>query len=119
MGTGSVANLIGTLLERHCLNKLAFVSQSKDRADSFSANFGGYGVLLEDAIDNIGDFDIIIGGSDAGLKGLTSVSLLDKKASKRQFFLDLALPRNFDPSLAELEHITLVDLDQLKEKAYH
>mgnify|MGYP001208432098 CR=1 FL=1 len=118
LGTGSVANLIGTLLERHGLNKLAFVSQSKDRADSFSANFGGYGVLLEDAIDNIGDFDIIIGGSDAGLKGLTSVSLLDKKASKRQFFLDLALPRNFDPSLAELEHITLVDLDQLKEKTY-
>ena len=117
-GTGNIANLISNLLERHQPKKLCFASKSKSRAQEFANTYGGQGLRVEEALEMIKDFDLVIGGTSAEITPLSSSQLKRSNISKKQLYVDLGVPRNFNPEMSSLKNIKLIDLDQLKDRTY-
>ena len=115
IGTGNIANLIAKLLEKHNFERLIFASNSLNRANEIAEQFGGVGITMGELNKNIEKADIIIGGTEGTVNSITKQSLNHISNFSKKVFIDLGVPRNFDPALKAIKGICLYDLDELKE----
>lgn len=63
IGTGNMANLVTTILDRTQVKKLYVLSHNPDRAEKMAKKWNGEAILLEKAQDVLSDVDIVIGGT--------------------------------------------------------
>jgi glutamyl-tRNA reductase len=98
--------------------KLAFVAnRSAERADRLVQRLGGEVVALEHAARELASADVVV--SSTGSPGLVlsrdDVALAARERKGRPLFLiDLAVPRDLDPAIAELDGCYLYDIDDLE-----
>ena len=92
------------------------IGSSKDKLDQMTkGKYGGVGINMSDLNSNIEKADIIIGGTEGVVNSITKESLKQKPIVSKKVFIDLGVPRNFDPEIKTIKGICLYDLDQLKE----
>jgi glutamyl-tRNA reductase len=115
------AGKIGELAARNLLSRgaeIAFVAnRSVDRADELARRLGGTSLPLDRVEDEIARADVVLSSTSA------PEWILDRKAVERVlparrgrplFLIDLAVPRDLDPSIHELEGCYLYDIDDLQ-----
>lgn len=114
VGAGSMGALAGATLRRRGVTDLVVANRSPERAARLAASLGGRAVPLDDLADEIGSTDLLV--SSTGSTGLVVESqLVRPRATDRPLMvLDLALPRDVDPSVAQLPGVTYVDLEALR-----
>jgi glutamyl-tRNA reductase len=112
VGEAAARNLVARGAE------LAFVAnRARDRADRLAARLGGAAIPLEQAADGLASADVVI--SSTGAPGLVlgrdDVARAHRARRGRPLFLiDLAVPRDLDPAIAELDGCYLYDIDDLE-----
>lgn len=117
VGAGEVAELLARHLRGQGIGRLVIANRSLERAERLARTVSGYAIPLADVQNYIGDADLII--SSTGARGLVverpvvERGLL-RRRRKPQFMIDLAVPRDIDPSIAELEDVYLYTLDDLR-----
>lgn len=114
VGAGSMGALAGATLRRTAsIADLVIANRSADRAERLAATLGARTVGLDELPDAIADADVLI--SSTGATGLVvETDHIGPRAHHPLVVLDLALPRDVDPSVATLPGITYVDLDGLR-----
>jgi glutamyl-tRNA reductase len=108
MGKVSCKNLVSNGAEH-----ISVVNRTIDRAKELASSFDIKAHAFSDLEDEIKKADLIIAATGA------SKPILHPKhfqgVEKNQLVLDLSVPRNVDPDVANVEQVTLVDMDSIHE----
>ncbi len=128
IGTGNMANLVTTVLDRTKVKKLYIASHDQDRADEMAIEWNGESVNMENMHQALSEASVIIGGTQGEINLLHEETMAESKCPRAKFalqsggsklFIDFGVPRNFNPELKEDKNITLYDLDDIKKITYN
>ncbi|MDO5617167.1 glutamyl-tRNA reductase [Kocuria sp.] len=107
-GTGAYAGAtMAALRDRGCAD--IEVYSASGRADQFTANRGGTPVGEEQLAAALARCDVVVGCS-GGSEPMPANAMPDRPLT----VVDLALSRDFDPSVADLAHVELITLESVK-----
>ncbi len=113
IGSGEMAELAALHLCSHGCRKIIVANRSVDRAAELAERFGGLAVSLGDVDKALDDADIVIGSIAIDRPILTAASVRSRRGSRPLFLIDLGVPRNFAPTLADVDNVYLYNIDDL------
>jgi glutamyl-tRNA reductase len=118
IGAGDTIELVARHLRENGIGRIIVANRTLERAHALVAPFDGYAITLEDIPAHLGEADIVIASTASpGLileAGLVR-SCLKQGRRRLMFMVDLAVPRDIDPAVADLEDVYLYTVDDLKE----
>ncbi|MDX1451412.1 MAG: glutamyl-tRNA reductase [Oleiphilaceae bacterium] len=118
LGAGRTTELVARHLKQAGIRKLTIANRTLARAQALAKDVAGHAALLAEAPDLLIDADIVISSTASSLpvlgKGAVERAL---KARKHRpiFMVDIAVPRDIEPQVAELDDVFLYTVDDLKE----
>jgi glutamyl-tRNA reductase len=115
MGTGMVKALAGSGVA-----DVAVANRTWDRSVELAAQVGGRAVALGDLAGALGAADVLLTGTGATEMMLAHADLERSMAARPDrplLIVDVAVPRDVDPSAGELAGVTLLDMDDLRRFA--
>ncbi len=127
IGTGNMANLVTTVLDRTNIKKLYITSHDKERAQEMAKEWNGEAVEIENMHQALSEAGVIIGGTQGEINLLHEETMAESKCPRAKFalqtggsklFIDFGVPRNFNPELKNDPNINLFDLDDIKKITY-
>jgi glutamyl-tRNA reductase len=114
VGAGSMGALSGASLRRRGVTDIVVANRSFERAQRLAESLGGRAVPLSQVPDEIAGADLVM--SSTGATGLVVESdAVGPRAARPLVVLDLALPRDVSPLVAEQPGVTYVDIDSLRD----
>jgi glutamyl-tRNA reductase len=118
VGAGDMIELAARHLHAQKMGRMIIANRSLDRAERLAAGFKASAISL-DALDaHLAQADIVI-SSTASPGHVIGLEATRKAIAERRrrpvFMLDLAVPRDIDPRVAELEDVYLYTIDDLRE----
>ena len=115
------AGKVGELAARNLLSRgaeVAFVAnRSVDRAAELARRLGSEPLSLERVADELASADVVVSSTSAAGFVLTREHVeqgLGRRKGAPLFVIDLAVPRDVEPSVGELEGCFLYDIDDLE-----
>jgi glutamyl-tRNA reductase len=115
------AGKVGDLAARNLLSRGAEIAwianRSSDRADQLAQRFGGEALRLEAARDQLESADVVVSSTGAQgwiLERADVEQALRARRGRPLLLVDLAVPRDLDPSIHELDGCYLYDIDDLQ-----
>lgn len=127
IGTGNMANLVNTVLDRSNVKKLYVASHDDERAKDMANEWNGEPVNMQNMHQALSEANIIVGGTQGEINLLHEETMAESKCPRASFalqtggnklFIDFGVPRNFNPDLKDHENISLYDLDDIKKITY-
>jgi glutamyl-tRNA reductase len=119
VGAGKMADLAARALQGQGA-ALTVTNRTGARADELAARMGAGTHPWDDLAGALGDADIVLASTGAQQPVLTRTLLLKVQKARRGrplFVIDIAVPRDVEPSCADLEGIYLADIDDLQKVA--
>jgi glutamyl-tRNA reductase len=117
VGAGEAGELaIKSLVARGAV--IAFVAnRTTARAQELTRRFGGEPIALDEIADSLGQVDVVLSSTSAPDWALTRSDVertLHARKGRALFLIDLAVPRDLDPAIHELDACYLYDIDDLE-----
>lgn len=122
IGAGDTMELVARHLREQGCTRLVVANRSLDRAQGLAERFSGYAVALNDLPTHLAEADIIIsstGSTEPILKRTMVEEALRNRRRRPVFIVDLAVPRDVEASVAELDDIFLYTIDDLRDVIEH
>lgn len=118
VGAGEMAELALEHLKSDGIGRIIVANRTLERGLQLAQRFGGEAVSLEELADQLLHADIIISSTGSPQHLLTREQV--KGAMRRRkyrplFFIDIAVPRDLDPAINDLDNVYLYNIDDLKE----
>lgn len=117
VGAGSMGALAGVTLRRSGVGEVVVANRTKANADRLALSLEGRGVGLDALPDELAAADVVVTSTGA-IGYVLGRELVAKAVAGRDrplAVVDLALPRDVDPSVRTLSGVTLVDLESMAE----
>ncbi|KGX88063.1 glutamyl-tRNA reductase [Pontibacillus marinus] len=117
LGAGKMGELAAKNLHGSGVKKVTVVNRTYEKAQELAAEFNGQAKSMQDLNETLETADILISSTGASDYVITKESLqsVHKKRKGRPLFLvDIAVPRDLDPSLDDLDSVFLYDIDDLQ-----
>jgi len=108
---------------RHLMNagaEIFVTNRTPERAAEMAQLFRGKTMRYEVFPQRLAELDVVITSSAAPEQVLTRETVrraLEARKHQPIFLIDIAVPRNIDPAVQDLEHAFLYDIDDLKRLA--
>lgn len=117
LGAGKMSELTVKHLSGGGAEQILVANRTFARAQELAAEFNGKACTMQQAIAGLDKIDILI--SSTGSEGyvLTASEVAQKmgdRSNRPLFIVDIAVPRDIDPAIGELEHVYLYDIDDLE-----
>ena len=113
VGAGSMGALSCATLKRYGVQDIVVANRSIDRAERLAASVGGRAVPLASVREAIANADILV--CSTGAAGIVvDADQIGPRTERLLVVLDIALPHDVDPLVADLPGVTYVDLDRLR-----
>lgn len=112
MGEGMVRSLV-----QSGLAELRVANRTWERAVEIADAVGGRAVRLADLDDALVDVDLLLTGTGAHsmiLEHGDLVRIMNARRGRPLLVVDVAMPRDVDPSARDVEGVTLLDMDDLR-----
>jgi glutamyl-tRNA reductase len=117
VGAGTMAGLATATVSRRGAAEVVVVNRTPERAERLAAEYAGRAAALADLPAVLTEADVVIAcAGAAGLlvsRGMVAAARPDERP---MVFVDLALPHDVDPAVAELPGVTRLDLVDLAEE---
>jgi glutamyl-tRNA reductase len=120
IGAGETSELTAQALAERGVSTLFVANRHADRARSVAARFGGEVVGLERLPEKLESADIVLASTSSphAIVGADELELVMEARGHRPLLLiDIAVPRDIDPRCADLDGVTLRDIDDLESVA--
>ncbi|WP_035482225.1 glutamyl-tRNA reductase [Gallaecimonas xiamenensis] len=118
IGAGETIELVATHLKEQGVDKLMVANRTLARAEDLATKVNARAMTLEALPDNLHEADIVIGSTASPLpiigKGMVERAL-KKRRHKPMFFVDLAVPRDIESEVGELNDAFLYSVDDLQQ----
>jgi len=117
IGAGEMAELAATYLVHNRVDKIKVANRTFRRAVEVADQFHGETISFEEIGDQLLHIDIVITSTSSPEPIISSDQV--KKAMKGRknrplFFIDIAVPRNVEPGVNEIENAFVYTIDDLK-----
>lgn len=117
IGSGETATLVAKYLHKQGVKRFFIASRTSDNAKQLATAFDGEALTIGDIPQYLSQADVIISATACPLPFINK-SLVEHALSKRNhapmFFLDLAVPRDIEADVGELEAVHLYNIDDLQ-----
>jgi glutamyl-tRNA reductase len=116
VGAGKMSESAARHLRRAGVSDILVTNRTRSRAESMAEEFGGRVVDYDKFFLSMPDVDIVIASSGAPDYIITKEQMkavVSKRRNRPMFLIDIAVPRNIEPSVNELEGLFLYDIDDL------
>jgi len=120
IGAGDMSRTTAQSLVSRGAHSIIVSNRSYDRAVHLADEMNGKAVRFDEWQDVLNDVDIVISSTGAPH---TIVHKADVEKARRArkyrplFFIDIAVPRDIDPTVADIEEVYLYDIDTLEQLA--
>jgi len=118
IGAGEMIELVATHFAARNPRRLMVVNRTIERARDLANKFGGEAAALTNLPELLADFDILVTSTASPLPivGLGMVERAVKQRKHRPMFMvDLAVPRDIESEVGELDDVFLYTVDDLGE----
>lgn len=116
IGAGETIELVARHLAEQGIKRIIVANRTLDRAQRLAREFNGEAILLSEIPDHLQHADIVISSTASQLpllgKGAVE-SALKKRKNKPMFMLDIAVPRDIEEEVGELDDVYLYTVDDL------
>ncbi|MBI5083366.1 MAG: glutamyl-tRNA reductase [Acidobacteria bacterium] len=116
VGAGKMSELAARHLHRAGCAQILVTNRTRSRAVDMAALVGGHVIEYDSFNARLPEIDIVLTSSGAPeyvLKKEEMKQVLRKRQNRPIFIIDIAVPRNVDPEVNQLENIYLYDIDDL------
>jgi glutamyl-tRNA reductase len=120
LGAGETSERTARALISRGVTDLRVSNRSFDRADELARAVGGRVVPFEEWSAQCRDIDILITSTSSETPLLTPEKLapmLRERLDRPLFIIDIAVPRDVDPTVNQLEGVYLYDIDSIRSVA--
>lgn len=116
IGAGMTIELVAKHLHGKNIGRLFVANRDIKRAQTLASHYGGFALPLSELDGTLPDADILI-SSTGSSHAVVSVEQIKKAVRARRrrpiFAVDLAVPRDLDPAIGELNDVYLYTIDDL------
>lgn len=117
IGSGETASLVAKYLHQQGTHRFMIASRTAKHAQKLAASFAGTPLSIGDIPQYLSHADVVISATACPLpfinKGLVEHAL-SQRNNAPMFFLDLAVPRDIESNVSELEQVHLYNVDDLQ-----
>jgi glutamyl-tRNA reductase len=117
VGSGKMGELAAKHLRRSGATKILVTNRTWERAVEMARTFEGRAIPYEEFRSMLHEVDIVITSSGAREYILTRDEMqrvITRRKHRPMFLIDIAVPRNIDPAVNEIEGVFLKDVDDLE-----
>ena len=117
LGAGEMAELALASLQAEGVRAAVVANRTFERAQALASLYGATAVHYDEAWDALADVDVLLcsTASPHVVVGAERVrDGLERRGDRPLCILDIALPRDVDPAVAEMDNVFLYDLDDLR-----
>ncbi len=118
IGAGETIELAARHFHNLGVNKMIVANRTEQRAATLALQFGGTAIALNDLPQWIHKADVVISSTASPLpivgKGMIE-ACIKKRKHKPMFMVDLAVPRDIESAVGELNDVYLYSVDDLKD----
>jgi len=118
VGAGKMSELAARHLRRSGATEIYVTNRTAERAMEMAQLFGGKIVEYTRFMSFLPEVDIVITSSGAPHYIIVRDDMkkvLDARRNRPMFLIDIAVPRNVEPSVNELDNVFLYDIDDLQK----
>lgn len=118
VGAGATIELVAKHLTRKQLGRLFVANRNLDRAKRLASEFGGYAVPLSELEGTLPEADILISSTaspDTIVHREQMEAAIQARKRKPIFAVDIAVPRDIEQSVADLDDVYLYSIDDLQK----
>jgi len=120
IGAGEMIELAARHLMAGGVEKILVTNRTYDRAVSLAGQFNGEAIRFEEMEQGLKKADIVISATDAShylINREQTVKVMKERKQKPIFFIDIADPRDVEPSVGDIENVYLYNIDDLQKIA--
>ncbi|MGB8634307.1 MAG: glutamyl-tRNA reductase [Rhodanobacteraceae bacterium] len=118
IGAGDTIELAARHLAEKNVRRLIVANRSLDSAQELASQHGGYAIPLADLPQHLAEADIVLSSTASQTPILDRdmvASAIRQRRRKPMFLVDIAVPRDIDPQVAELDDVFLYSIDDLRQ----
>jgi len=116
VGAGEMIELTATHFASRAPRSMAVANRTLERGEKLASHLNAQALRLADLPDRLHEFDIVVSCTASSLPiiGLGAVERALKARRRRPIFMvDLAVPRDIEPEVAQLDDVYLYTVDDL------
>ncbi|WP_010270901.1 glutamyl-tRNA reductase [Paenibacillus senegalensis] len=117
VGAGKMSELTVKHLYANGASRVMVVNRTLGKAQELAAKFSGTAVPFNELQDKLAETDIVISSTGASELVLTREQVqeaLKHRKYRPLFMIDIAVPRDLDPRIADVQNVFLYDIDDLQ-----
>ncbi|MBI3151383.1 MAG: glutamyl-tRNA reductase [Chloroflexi bacterium] len=126
LGAGEMAELTVEALRKRGVEKIRVINRTLTRAQGLARRWGAESATFEFLHESLGNADILISSTGAPhtiLSARTVDAAMRLRPERPLVLIDIAVPRDIDPDVADIPHVKLIDIDglnaQLEDSLMH
>lgn len=120
IGAGETSEKTARALQSRGVKRIAVTNRSPERAEILARELGGRAVPFESWPDEFERIDIAISSTAAShhiLNRATLEPLMRRRRNRPLLLIDIAVPRDIDPAVNQLDNVYLYNVDDLQSIA--
>jgi glutamyl-tRNA reductase len=120
VGAGNMGRGLASTLRSRGVEQMHIANRTTTHAVDLAAHLGADAIPLTDIADTLVDADVLFSStasSEVLLERSTIEMVMACRNGRELLIVDVALPRDVDPGVREVNAVTLLDLDDLKDYA--
>ncbi len=114
IGAGKIGETTLQYLVKKGIKAIFVGNRTFKKAEELTRRFGGVALHFKDCFEKMAECDLIICQTSSP-HYIIRYENISNKRKRPQILLDLAIPRDIEPTVAELENIFLYNIDSLKK----
>lgn len=118
IGAGETIELAARHLHQSGIGRMIIANRTVENAHTLAQEFGAYAISLTEISDHLAEADIVISSTASPLPilGKGSVeSALKKRKHQPMLMVDIAVPRDIEPEVNDLDDVYLYTVDDLQD----
>ena len=116
IGAGDMIELVATHFSAHQPKSMVIANRTVERGAHLAQRFGAEAIRLTDVPQRLAEFDVVVTSTASSLPiiGLGAVERsIKQRRHKPMVMVDLAVPRDIEPEVAQLRDVYLYSVDDL------
>jgi len=118
IGAGDTIELVARHLYENGLRRMIIANRTIERSQHLASEFSGYAIPFTDIPRHLAEADVVISSTASQLpilgKGAVETAIKQRK-HRPMFMVDIAVPRDIEPEVGDLQDIYLYTVDDLKD----
>ncbi|NNM58392.1 MAG: glutamyl-tRNA reductase [Legionellales bacterium] len=116
IGAGETTELVAKYFAKSGIKQLIAANRTFENAEQLAIQYGGQAIRLDELSTYLGAADIIVSATASQLPLLkeSDIATVMRQPRRPLYIIDLAMPRDVEPAVGQIEGVHLYNLDDLQ-----